>query len=216
MGTNPTGAGTPGEAAQAVKEEDLEQLGFSFYSREEQIRIWGLEKWEQYEEKCGQAAEGTAGQVLSLGGDAGLPEDVPYHAVSAGRTRDGEAFGEPYSWLTPVECPDDLHASEYLKIQNLELETVPEILSRDEAGYALEVRLGGKLLGGEEFRSLYGLNSSNFSAQRWEEGVRITTKGLGHGLGMSLYQANLLALDGKQYQEILQYFYKNAACISFS
>ena len=89
-----------GEAAQAVREEDLEQLGFSFYSREEQIRIWGLEKWEQYEEKCGQAAEETAGQVLSLGGDAGLPEDVPYHAVSAGRTRDGEAFGEPYSWLT--------------------------------------------------------------------------------------------------------------------
>ena len=33
---------------------------------------------------------------------------------------------------------------------------------------------------------------------------------------MSLYQANLLALGGKQYQEILQYFYKNAACISFS
>lgn len=210
------GSGTPGEAAQAVREEELEQLGFSFYSREEQIRIWGLEKWEQYEDKCRQAAEGTAGQVLSLGGDAGLPEDVPYHAVSAGRTRAGEALGEPYSWLTPVECPDDLHASEYLKIQTLELETVPEILSRDEAGYALEVRLDGETLSGEEFRSLYGLNSSNFSAQRWEEGVRITTKGLGHGLGMSLYQANLLALDGKQYQEILQYFYKNAACISFS
>ena len=33
---------------------------------------------------------------------------------------------------------------------------------------------------------------------------------------MSMYQANLLALEGMQYQEILHYFYKNTQCISFS
>ena len=32
-------------------------------------------------------------------------------------------------------------------------------------------------------------------------------KGLGHGLGLSLYGANQLAKDGFSYKDILKYFY---------
>lgn len=212
------------EAADAVREEDLETLGFDFYSREEQIRLWGYEAWEQYAKKCSEAAEETAGQVLAFAESSQtenkeelrFPSDIPYHAVSAGVTRNGAVLGEEYSWLESVECAGDLQSADYLKIETGSLPGLPEILARDEAGYVTEVRLEGGVLGGEEFRKNYGLNSSCFTAEETEEGVRIVTKGLGHGLGMSLYQANLRALSGSEYEEILLYFYKNLKCISFS
>ena len=71
----------------------------------------------------------------------GLPADVPYHAVSSGRTREGSVLGGEYSWLVPADCPEDLHSSDYLKIQTLKLDAVPTILSKDAEGYATEVRV---------------------------------------------------------------------------
>lgn len=247
------GSSTPAEAASSVKEEDLEKLGFSFYSQEEQIRLWGYDTWEHYEEKCIRAAEETAGKILVFAsesqignseiensetensetenggsqenetGDSGseetslhLPAEVPYHAVSAGCTRDGSVLGGEYSWLESAECPGDLQSADYLKIETVSLAELPEVISRDGAGYVTEVRLEDQSLGGEEFRARFELQSSCFTAEQIEEGVRIVTKGLGHGLGMSMYQANLQALSGRQYEEILQYFYKNLKCISFS
>lgn len=38
--------------------------------------------------------------------------------------------------------------------------------------------------------------------------MRVTTKGIGHGLGMSQNTANEMAKEGKKYDEILQYFYE--------
>ena len=58
------------------------------------------------------------------------------------------------------------------------------------------------------FRSCFGLNSSCFYLKEVEGQVRIVTKGLGHGLGLSQYGANELAKEGKSYQEILKYYYQ--------
>lgn len=41
--------------------------------------------------------------------------------------------------------------------------------------------------------------------------INITVKGVGHGSGMSLYGANELAKEGKNYEEILNYFFTNIA-----
>ena len=53
------------------------------------------------------------------------------------------------------------------------------------------------------------------SLEKTQEGIRAVTKGLGHGLGLSMYQASQQAAAGKTYMEILLYFYKNVECISF-
>lgn len=200
------------EAAKALRETELEEMGFVYYTPEKMEELWGYESWERYEAKVRSAAKSTAGEILALDGS---PVELPYHAVSAGKTRDGQVLGEAYSYLEAVECPGDLEAADYLKVQAFS-ESLPEILSRDASGYVTEVRLGEEVLAGEEFRTRYGLNSSSFSFAESEEGIRITTKGLGHGLGMSQYQANLQAISGKTYLEILLYFYKNVECISFS
>ena len=64
---------------------------------------------------------------------------------------------------------------------------------------------------GEEFRNCLNLNSACFYLKEVEGKVRIVTKGLGHGLGLSQYGANELAKEGKTYREILQYYYKDSS-----
>jgi stage II sporulation protein D len=198
---------TMSEAAQALQEEDLEEMGFTYYSRQEREEQW------KYGQKLLMAVEETAGQVVVC---QEQPVDLPYHTVSAGMTRSGQELGQAYTYLEPVECPDDRKSSDYLEIRYLEMDEIPEILERDESGYVTQVRVGEEILGGEEFRSRYELNSSYFTLESTEDGIRITTRGLGHGMGLSLYQAGILAEEGADWLEILMYFYKNVECISFT
>lgn len=206
------GTEDPGEAAKAIRKADLKTMGFSYTSMEELEELWGYEQWELNQAKLLEAVEETKGQILVWNG---RPVELPYHAVSAGRTRNGQVLGEEYSYLESVECPFDTESVDYLNIQILSLETLPEITERDEAGYVLEIRVGDEVLAGEEFRSRYSLNSSCLALDQTEEGIRAVAKGLGHGLGMSMYEANRQAETGRTYLEILAYFYKNVECISF-
>ena len=205
------GTEDPKTAAASLRERDLREMGFTYYTPGELEELWGYDQFERYKERIEKAVEDTAGEILALDGK---PVDLPFHAVSAGRTREGNLLGEEYTYLESVDCPGDIEATDYLKIQTVKLEKNLEIRKRDESGYVTEVCLGEEVLTGEEFRSRFSLNSSCFTAERLEDGVRITTKGLGHGLGLSMYQANLQALQGRSYLEILTYFYKNVECIS--
>ena len=61
---------------------------------------------------------------------------------------------------------------------------------------------------GTEIRSLLNLRSTDFDINITDE-VTITTKGYGHGVGMSQYGANEMAKEGYTYEEILKYYYKD-------
>ena len=115
-----------------------------------------------------------------------------------------------------MECPGDLEAEGYLGLSRLEAEHVPEIVETDASGYVTEVRLGEEGMAGEEFRRREGLNSSCFTLRETGSGWVAATKGIGHGFGLSMYQAHLQAFQGKTFLEILQYFYQGMECISFS
>ena len=206
-------AETVQEAAELLTEADLEAMGFTAYRETDLEELWNYENRQLYTEKCREAAGATEGLVLMENDEL---KDVPYHAVSAGATRDGRTLGEDYGYLESVDCKEDVEAADYLKISLFPDMALPVVRSRDSAGYVEEVELDGKILSGETFRFRYELNSSCFTAEKTKEGVRIVTKGLGHGFGMSLYAANRMALEGRTYGEILAYFYKNLDCISFS
>lgn len=62
---------------------------------------------------------------------------------------------------------------------------------------------------GEEFRTALGLKSSCFSIKEVDGQLRIVTKGLGHGFGLSMYGANELAKEGQNYRDILKYYYSD-------
>ncbi|MDO4345478.1 MAG: SpoIID/LytB domain-containing protein [Eubacteriales bacterium] len=157
-------------------------------------------------EKFLRAQRATRGQILTW-------EDEPvlasFHAVSAGSTRDGaQVFqSEEYPYLVSRTCPSDEDAPGAISVIEIDSSwSGMEIAERDSAGYVLQIKMQGEVMSGEEFRSLLGLPSSAFDIQV-QNGVFLTVRGIGHGLGMSQYTAQQMALTGKSYTEILGYFY---------
>ena len=62
---------------------------------------------------------------------------------------------------------------------------------------------------GREMREKLGLRSNDFTVKQNGEHFIFTTKGYGHGVGMSQYGANGMAEEGKDYETILAYYYKD-------
>ena len=52
-------------------------------------------------------------------------------------------------------------------------------------------------------------NTGEIEINNDNETVYIKTKGYGHGVGMSQYGAQAMALKGYKYYEILKYYYQN-------
>ena len=75
----------------------------------------------------------------------------------------------------------------------------------------LKVDIFKKMFGNDEVYDLYnklGLRSRDFDM--WVEGdsVYFTTRGWGHGVGMSQYGANGMAKAGYRYDQILTHYYQ--------
>ena len=169
-----------------------------------------------------EAVADTQGQVVTIDGEY---KELPYHAVSAGNTRDGRLLGEEFTYVNAVACPEDIQSDSYLQIcyltkqelaEALGQEVSPEelTLKRDSAGYVTSVTYKEQSWTGENFRALLHLPSSCFWPESFEDGVRITVKGNGHGFGISLYTADRMAGEGANLTEIIQKFYENAECIT--
>lgn len=176
--------------------------------------------------KMMQAVEETKDQVLTYEGNLIY---LPYHAVSSGKTRSGEVMGknDDYTWLVPVDSNQDVESEKFLDIELLKEEQIRkciedaypdaltddplmsqiELVKRDESNYVLQVLAGDQKIPGEKFREILDLNSSCFYIEETDQKIRITTKGLGHGLGFSQYGGEKMALAGKKYAEILQYYF---------
>lgn len=176
-----------------------------FRTQKQMEDAWGA-KYSKYYNKLTDVWNDTEGQVLCYGEELAM---TPFFRLSNGCTRDGaEVLGSgDYPYLKIVECPWDIEDKK--QIQTVMTEDMDaEITQADTAGYVLSVRVGQENLSGEEFRSTYGLASGCFTLQRYNGKIRITTRGEGHGLGMSQYSANQMAKEGQTYDEILQYFYE--------
>lgn len=164
----------------------------------------------------------TQGQVIRI---KGAYRELPYHAVSAGRTRDGLLLGEEYSYVMAVECPKDRESGEYLKRYRIPQEGLAEALGqnfslegteiqRDSSDYVSHVRSQDGEWQGEAFRELLHLPSSCFYMEDTDDGICVTVKGSGHGFGISLYTADCMVQDGAGMTEIIQKFYRDAECIT--
>ena len=81
------------------------------------------------------------------------------------------------------------------------------IVERDSAQYVTKVKYETYILSGESIRDILDLSSSAYYFSELNGKVRIMTKGLGHGLGLSQYGAEVMAKEGKTYREILKYYY---------
>lgn len=212
---------------------DLEAKHLSQYmSMSEMEKIWGYHKMQEYYSKFKQAAQETSGIVMKYQGQYIEP---CYHAVSNGNSRDGNQVyhSENYPYLQSVENPYDILSENYLKVTMLDKKRMAEKLSevlreeiseelmskieisdRDDVEYITKVKIGEHIMAGEEFRKVLELNSACFEIEEVNGKIRITTKGLGHGIGLSQFNANEMAKNGEDYKTILSYYFKNIEFIS--
>ena len=59
----------------------------------------------------------------------------------------------------------------------------------------------------KDVRAALSLRSAAFTVEAETDSITITTKGYGHGVGMSQYGANAMEKNGATWKEILAYYY---------
>ena len=164
-------------------------------------------------EQAQAAAQDTAGMVLTYQGELAL---TVYFACSSGATCASQwVWGGALPYLAGVESPWDTASPDYCSqkvISPQELaqrgQGVPRITAQAENGYVLALEWGEEILTGEQARQRLGLKSGCFSLEEGEGGsVTATVYGYGHGVGMSVYGANAMAQAGKNWEEILAWYY---------
>ena len=165
--------------------------------------------WKIPEECYETAVKNTQDQILTVDGELKL---VPYHEISAGETRDGEeAFHDSqYAYLKSVDSSADKDAAEYLSSTYVSEQQLPKelaISSRDKRGYVQSLTADDNILEGTAFASGMGIASPAFSMQKLDDRIRFLSKGKGHGLGFSQYGGDVLAKEGKTWQEILHIYF---------
>ena len=83
-----------------------------------------------------------------------------------------------------------------------------EVLETTSTGRIKKIKINGKEFNGRDVASKLSLRSNYFTINQNGENVNITTKGFGHGVGMSQYGALGMAKEGYTYDKILKHYYK--------
>lgn len=186
---------------------------------------WGVAYEENYQH-LSALVDTVLDQVL-------LYEDGPaaacYHAISCGVTEASQnVWEESLPYLQGVDSPLDLASPDYEKSVTYTDQQMYDALSLSglgiqldgldpqewfgacdttAAGYIKTIQTADQTLTGTQLRQILGLRSACFSITHEEDVFTVTTKGYGHGVGLSQYGANAMALAGKSCEEILAYYY---------
>lgn len=204
---------------------------------EEMKKQWGQEKALDYYNKYIRAVEQTDDTVLMYGdGYAWTPFHQSSSGMT--RSAAEVMGTEEFPYVAVRECPDDKEADNEIQVFTFSYEEIQaacrdflvaaddgeqaekgytfadfEIQEYDSAGYVSRLRIGDTVCTGDQFRDALDLPSSCFSFSELREGkagsgIKITTAGNGHGLGMSLWTAEKMDEDGSTYEEILSFFFE--------
>ena len=178
---------------------------------------WGS-KYDKYVTKIKKAVEETAYQYVLYGGQIA---ETLFFSTSVGYTENSEEVfvsKVPYlrsvksDWdnISPVFNEDNSYTLEmFLKKLNLSSSDTLEIkvLDTTSTGRIKRIRINDKEFTGKEISGKLGLRSTYFKISENNGKVSIITKGYGHGVGMSQYGAQGMALEGYKYDEILKHYY---------
>jgi stage II sporulation protein D len=202
-----------------------------YKNKEELKNLWGSDyNWKI--KKITEAVNATQGQILTFDGS---PIEALFFSTSNGYTENSEDYWtNEIPYLRSVESPWDekskkFHGQVVLSVQQVEQKLeqkleeklggkheielgngseIGKVTARTESNRVASVEVDGKTLTGVWVREALGLKSSDFSWERKGDQIIISTKGYGHGVGMSQYGANFMAEDGKKYDQILAHYYQ--------
>lgn len=208
----------------------------AWLSREELAAKWGPLAFLAYYRKVERAVNETRGLVITYNDKL---IDPVFHSTSGGKTENSEdVWANRVPYLRSVTSKYEEHSPKFIStrvilredfIKTLKdkypeiklsdkkpLESQLQVIEESVGGKIKTLKIGGVTIKGTEFRSLFGLNSSNFSLTDHGETVRITTIGYGHGVGMSQYGADGMAKMGHNFKSIITHYYTGVKIVDIS
>ncbi len=165
------------------------------------------------------AVYSTAGEVMTYNGEEIL---AVWHSSSYGSTEDsGEVWMSQLPYLTAVSSPEDTSAETVSfplsKVKNMLKSAFYSYngnldisVTENKNGRCDALKIGNITFTGNEARSFFSLKSTDLDVWRQGDKLFFCTKGYGHGVGLSQYGAEAMAKSGKDYEEILTYYYRGA------
>ncbi len=196
----------------------------AYVSPQEAEGKWG-DKAEEYTKRIADAVAGTDGLIA-------VYEDRPIQAVyfssAPGSTVDAVAvWGSAVPYLVSVPSPEGEEVPNWRSQVTVTTAQFKELVTAQypkadfsgpvnrwlsdfewqPSGTVSRVKVGGTELTGGQVRKLLGLRSACFSVSVEGDELIFRTTGYGHGVGMSQYGANALAKQGRDFREILGWYY---------
>lgn len=201
-----------------------------YMNKEDRFKLWPEKSAEEYWNKLTEVVQMTQGEVLTYNNSLVL--EPYYFSVSTGRTDSAlDVFNSDEPYLQSVKSEGEEASPEYKNVKKVSVKTFVDTINgcypkakitygnvknnveivngRTDGGTVNKIRIGNVTISGTQFRSLFDLKSADFTIAFTEDNnVNISTLGYGHNVGMSQWGANVMAKAGKNYTQILTYYYK--------
>ncbi len=185
---------------------------------------WG-DEYKAKVEIVQKAVNETEGLIIAFDKK---PIDAKFHDTCGGSTENSESvMSREIVYLRKVLCDYCTESPNWDSSKSISIEEIEEKLNvrfpslkhtlktsienffddikRDESGRVTSIKISGKEFKGTEMSKLLGLDSTRFSFSPTV--ITFVTRGKGEGLGLCQYGGNQMAIEGKNYLDILHYYF---------
>lgn len=196
------------------------------YLDDEHLRAVWKDDYNNNINKIKKAVLETHNEYLEYDGKV---VDAMFFSTSVGFTENSEeVFPNKVPYLRSVESKWDEISPVYEVNYNFDLKDFYqkldldyndkvnlEVIDKTSTGRIKKIKINNKLFDGSEVVNKLELRSNHFTINQNNDKVHIVTKGYGHGVGMSQYGAQGMALEGYKYDEILKHYYQDVKIKKF-
>ena len=207
----------------ATKDKDYDVVNTTanqVYLTDEQLKNNWKEDYPEKINKIKTAIAETSGEYLTYNGEI---VNAMFFSTSVGATENSEeVFVSALPYLRSVDSTWDKESPVYIDTYTFTLEdfykklNLPfkqtlkiEVTEKTSTGRTKTIKINGEEMKGRDLATKLSLRSNYFDIVQNQNNITITTKGFGHGVGMSQYGANGMAKEGYKYDQILKHYYKN-------
>lgn len=197
-----------------------------FFTNEKIRRYFG-DNYDTHYNKIAAAVDEVLPYIIVYDDE---PIIAAFHSMSSGKTESAEnVWGTAVEYLVPADSKSDKEAPNYIDeteinadfvkarlekvFEGVQLGDAPEKWiktgEKSESGTVLEVTVGDVKATGSDIRQAFGLRSADFTVEYKDDTFIFTTRGYGHGVGMSQYGANHMAKEGMNWREIIEHYYND-------
>ena len=188
------------------------------YNSEDNLKeFWG-DKYGEYSNKIKKVIIDTKGEYITYNDEI---IEAFFFSTSTGYTENSEeVFNEELPYLRSVESAWDKNSPSFnneieiskndfynkLGIGYSDILDISDV-EKTVSGRIKSLKINGAYFKGVDVRTKLGLRSTFFTFYENGNKIIVKTKGYGHGVGMSQYGAQGMALAGFKYEDIIKYYY---------